>query len=78
MKNTNSRGFIATSLIYSFLILFAGLVALILNNYTYYRTSLDNYNKNITIGFYTAETGFLFSFERIYAQYFDVNLILIM
>lgn len=47
MKNTNSRGFIATSLIYSFLILFAGLVALILNNYTYYRTSLDNYNKNI-------------------------------
>jgi len=41
------KGFIATSLIYSFLILFASLIVLILNTYTYYRESLDSYNRNI-------------------------------
>ena len=43
----NSKGFIATTLIYSFLILFATLVVVIIGNYSYYRTTLIRYNQGI-------------------------------
>jgi len=45
----NKKGFIATSLIYSFLILFSSLVLIIVSTYTYYRTSLETYNGDILI-----------------------------
>ena len=43
----NNKGFIATTLIYSFLLLFATLVTVIITNYNYYRNTLNKYNKNI-------------------------------
>ena len=41
------NGFIATTLIYSFLLLFATLVIVIIGNYTYYRSTINAYNKGI-------------------------------
>lgn len=41
------NGFIATTLIYSFLLLFATLVVVIIGNYTYYRSTINAYNKGI-------------------------------
>lgn len=46
-KMKNNKGFIATTLIYSFLLLFATLVTVIITNYNYYRNTLNKYNKNI-------------------------------
>lgn len=43
----NNKGFIATTLIYSFLLLFATLVTVIISNYNYYRNTLNKYNKSI-------------------------------
>lgn len=43
----NKKGFIATTLIYSFLLLFASLVVVIIGNYSYYRSTLSTYNKGI-------------------------------
>ena len=43
----NKKGFIATTLIYSFLLLFASLVVVIIGNYSYYRSTLSAYNKGI-------------------------------
>ena len=47
MNKINNKGFIATTLIYSFLLLFATLVTVIITNYNYYRNTLNKYNKNI-------------------------------
>lgn len=41
------NGFIATTLIYSFLLLFATLVIVIIGNYTYYRSTINAYNKGV-------------------------------
>lgn len=41
------NGFIATTLIYSFLLLFATLIVVIIGNYSYYRNTLHTYNKGI-------------------------------
>ena len=43
----DNKGFIATTLIYSFLLLFATLVVVIIGNYTYYRNTLIRYNQGI-------------------------------
>lgn len=43
----NNKGFIATTLIYSFLLLFATLVTVIISNYNYYRNTLNKYNNSI-------------------------------
>lgn len=43
----NNKGFIATTLIYSFLLLFATLIVVIIGNYNYYRNTLSKYNKGI-------------------------------
>ena len=43
----NNKGFIATTLIYSFLLLFATLIVVIIGNYNYYRNTLNKYNKGV-------------------------------
>lgn len=43
------NGFIATSLIYSFLILFSSLVLIIISTYVYYRRTLESYNGDILV-----------------------------
>ena len=47
MVNLNNKGFIATSLIYSFFLVFLALLAVILNSYVFNNRLMDAFNKSI-------------------------------